>query len=271
VNYTQKGDGTTVIAQYNISSTDSSVADPNSEQRILTQTQPFANHNGGGLAFGNDGFLYIGLGDGGGAGDPDKNAQNLGTFLGKFLRINVDATSAGKAYAVPSDNPFLSTSGAAPEIYAYGLRNPFRFSFDKETGALYAGDVGQNEQEEIDQIKSGGNYGWSVIEGNRCYPNGGACNTTGFTAPLVTYGRSEGQTVIGGYVYHGSLAPSLKGLYLFADFGSGTVWTLDPTNVAAGKSTLLTSSMNFSSFGQDGAGELYLLSYSDGKVFRFES
>ena len=196
--------------------------DMNSERVLLEAPQPFANHNGGQLAFGPDGYLYYGLGDGGGAGDPNDNAQNLWNFLGSILRLDV----SGDGYTVPPDNPFVNVAGALPEIFAYGLRNPWRFSFDRVSGELWAGDVGQFTWEEVDRIQSGGNYGWPVVEGFECYrqPN---CDRDSFILPRVVYGHDEGCAIIGGSVYRGAILPELQGRYIYGDYCSGRVWAVE--------------------------------------------
>ncbi len=240
-----------------------------SERVLLEIAQPYRNHNGGQIAFGPDQKLYIGMGDGGSANDPQGHGQNLSSLLGKILRIDVDQ---GHPYRIPSDNPFLKQSGLRPEIWAYGLRNPWRFSFDRATGELYAGDVGQNRFEEIDLIQRGGNYGWKIREGLACFFPENNCPSTGLKAPLQVYDHSQGVSVTGGFVYRGSKYPALKGIYLYADFGSGTIWGLKQSK---GKNSwnqvLLNSGLQVSSFGQDGQGELYLLDYSNGRVFQIEA
>ena len=235
--------------------------DPASEQIILTQDQPFGNHNGGCIQFGPDRLLYIALGDGGSGGDPQGNGQNLDVLLGKILRIDVDR---GQPYAIPSDNPFASGGGAA-EIYAWGLRNPWRFSFDLETGELWAGDVGQGAQEEIDLIVRGGNYGWRTMEGDRCYDDPG-CDRTGLVLPVATYGRNEGVSVTGGVVYRGQAISELVGQYLYADFSSGRMWGLseDPMTGARTPSVLLETGRNIASFAQSHDGEVFLLDLGGG-------
>ena len=238
--------------------------------------QPFANHNGGGLAFGNDGFLYIGLGDGGSGGDPQGNGQNPATRLGKMLRIDVSATTA--PFAIPSDNPFVGRSGTLPEIWAVGLRNPWRFSFDRTTGDLYIGDVGQGALEEIDvglaSRRGGENYGWNTMEGSRCFSPSSGCNMTGLTLPVAEYGRSDGFSVTGGVVYRGCRMPGYAGTYFYADYGTGLIRSFkldngratDPrdwTSVLGGGRTIV----NPSSFGVDADGEVYIVDYS-GSVYR---
>lgn len=270
VNYTAVPDGATVIARFTASTSDPNTADPASETEILRVTQPFANHNGGQLAFGPDGFLYIGLGDGGGAGDPLGNAQNRGVLLGKILRIDVDNPSAGRSYGIPADNPFAGNSqGFREEIYAYGFRNPWRFSFDTTGGGLWAGDVGQNRREEIDLVARGGNYGWPTLEGNECFQPPSGCDRTGLALPVVDYGRSEGITVTGGYVYRGAALPVLAGRYIYGDFGSGRIWSLPADNPsAAGRALLIDSGLTISSFGTDEQHELYIVDYDGGKIYR---
>ena len=260
VNYTRTGpEGLeTVVAEYAVSSTDPNLAVHDSERILLRIRQPFANHNGGMIAFGPEGYLYIGTGDGGSGGDPQGNGQNLETLLGKILRIDVDS---GNPYSSPSDNPFIGLPGR-DEIWAYGLRNPWRFSFDRATGRLFAGDVGQNAREEIDLITRGGNYGWNIMEGTLCFSLSSNCNQTGLALPLFDYGRSFGSSVTGGYVYRGRAAPSLAGKYIFGDFGSGRLWAL--TEVSEGRwesEQLPGAGFNISSFGEDESGELYVLDY----------
>lgn len=226
---------------------------------LVTQSQPFSNHNGGHIVFGPDGLLYVGLGDGGGANDPGNRAQNLATRLGKILRLNADGSPAGSGI-----------TGALPEIYAYGLRNPWRFSFDRDTGDLWAGDVGQNRFEEINRITAGGNYGWRCFEGfERTDSSCGASPSGPFIDPVSAYGRSEGVSVTGGYVYRGNNIPALAGTYLFSDFGSGTLWALTPqADGSFQRRTLLQTGRNVASFAQDNNGELYLVTFSG--LFRID-
>jgi glucose/arabinose dehydrogenase len=270
VNYTNRS-GDTHISEFRATSTDQ--ADPSSERVLLVVDQPFANHNAGGLVFGNDGMLYVGLGDGGSAGDPFRNGQNLATLLGKMLRLDVDR---GSPYAVPGDNPFLSVAGARPEIWAYGLRNPYRFAFDRVTGDLYIGDVGQNRREEIDvglaARRGGENYGWNVTEGTLCFSPSSGCSTAGLTPPVIDYSHGEGCSVTGGVVYRGSCMPDLAGTYFYGDFCTGFVRSF---RLAAGQPGELrdwTSSLGggidaISSFGLDADGEVHVVDY-DGEVYQ---
>ncbi len=279
VNYTRHS-GTqlqTVIAEFIASPPGSDTARPDSARILLTVDQPFSNHNGGGLAFGPDGFLYIGLGDGGSGGDPLCNAQNLDTVLGKMLRIDVNtAPASGQQYVVPAGNPFANQPDRRGEIWLYGLRNPFRFSFDSANGDLYVGDVGQNAFEEVDLLtgsQGGANLGWNLFEGTHAYSS--ACTQAGstLTGPIFDYSHADGDTVVtGGYVYRGTAIPALTGTYVFGDFGSGRVWTL--TRDAQGQwsrsanPVLTMSASNLSSFGQTQDGELYVVRYASGEVAR---
>jgi glucose/arabinose dehydrogenase len=266
VNYTDV-EGNTVVARLRISA-DANIADPSSLEPILNIAQPFANHNGGHLAFGPDGYLYIGMGDGGSQGDPQNNGQQLDTLLGKLLRIDVDGE---QGYEIPSDNPFISTSGAMPEIWAYGLRNPWRFTFDRATGDLLIGDVGGNAWEEINfqpAASTGGeNYGWTLYEGN--HPRSGV-GTQGLTMPILEYSHSEGVSVTGGYVYRSSAIPTLQGVYFYADFGFGTIWAAIPNEDGSWQSQefMRNTGYTISSFGEDEAGELYIVNYT-GTIVQF--
>ncbi|MBM4438546.1 MAG: PQQ-dependent sugar dehydrogenase [Actinobacteria bacterium] len=269
VNYTDvRGD--TVVAAFRVSADDPNQADPESERRILFVDQPFANHNGGMLAFGPDGMLYIGLGDGGSAGDPRRNAQNLGTLLGKMLRIDVDAASG---YRVPPDNPFVGRAGARGEIWAYGLRNPWRYAFDRLTGDLYIADVGQNAYEEIHvelaPRRGGQNYGWPLMEGAHCYPEFAGCDRRGLEPPVAEYHHDDGCSVTGGYVYRGTAQPALVGTYVFGDYCSGRIWTL--TRAPDGMwidTEQLNTDVSISSFGEDEAGEIYVTDLASGRILR---
>ena len=257
VNYTRKPDGATVVAEYHASA-DPNVADTN-EKVILTIAQPFENHNGGMVEFGPDGFLYIGMGDGGSANDPDNHAQNTEDLLGKILRIDVDHSNGPIPYTSPASNPFFGSTPGADEVFAYGMRNPWRFSFDSGTGQLYVGDVGQGAWEEIDIVNNGGNYGWRVMEGNHCNPNfnGGVCTPIG-TAPIAEYGHTAGRcSITGGYVYRGSIGTLPLGSYVYGDFCTGEIFLLE----GGSQSLLLDTDLFISTFGQDEAGEVYVASH----------
>ena len=266
VNYTD-GAGNTHVASFSVSA-NPDVASPSGAD-VLVVGQPFANHNGGGLAFGPDGFLYIGLGDGGSEGDPLGNGQSLSTLLGKMLRIDVDR---GSPYAIPAGNPFLGSAGARGEIWSFGLRNPFRFSFDRGTGDLFIGDVGQDAREEIDfapRGSGGQNYGWNRTEGTLCF-GAADCDRSGITFPIAEYGHDEGCSVIGGYVYRGAAIPALQGQYFYGDFCSGFVRSLRVDGGAASGARQwpeLAPGDSITSFGQDAAGELYVVT-AGGTVFR---
>ncbi len=266
VNYTARKEGLlkTVIAEYRVSTANPDVAD-RAEKIILEIEQPFGNHNGGLNKFGPEGFLYIGMGDGGAAGDPFNFAQNLEALLGKILRIDIESQLP---YAIPADNPFVTKPDARGEIWAYGLRNPWRFSFDRCTGRLFAGDVGQDRIEEIDLIEKGKNYGWKIMEGSQCYDPPTLCNTQGLELPIAEYDHSLGCSVTGGYVYRGRQYPALVGHYLFGDYCSGRIWSL--TEDSSGRWTmrqLLDSPLSISSFGEDEQGELYVVHYG-GAIYR---
>ncbi len=263
VNYTDRN-GDTVIAQYLRSTTNASRANAASAKIVLRIPQPYSNHNGGMLAFGPDRYLYVGMGDGGGAGDPGNRAQSLSSLLGKILRINVDTR---RAYTIPPTNPYVGKSGN-DLIWSFGLRNPWRFSFDRLTGDLWIGDVGQSRYEEIDRSLApnagrAANYGWRQLEGNACYNPSTGCRRTGKTMPLAVYGHVVGCSVTGGYVYRGTTYPDLKGVYLFADYCSGRIWGVD----AAGPNTqtpvqLANTATMASSFGEDQAGNVYLVDHA---------
>lgn len=261
-----------VISRFTaIKSGDQSVADPDSELVILQVPQPFSNHNGGQLAFGPDDMLYISLGDGGSGGDPNGNGQNTSTLLGSILRINVSNLSAQKAYEVPADNPFSSSSSAKGEIWAYGLRNPWRFSFDRQNGDLWAGDVGQNSFEEVNLIEKGGNYGWNILEGNHCHFPKANCDPSGTILPVIEYSASNGCSVIGGHVYRGSAIPELAGTYIYGDYCSGLVRGFQfKAGKPVGDLLLVNSGVNITSFAEDSAGEIYALS-QNGRIYLLTS
>jgi uncharacterized repeat protein (TIGR03806 family) len=269
LSYTRTMSGLQSVISRFVSRDGGQTLDPSSETILLTQAQPFDNHNGGQIAFGPDGMLYIALGDGGSAGDPMNHAQNVSSLLGKILRIDVDRAGMGTPYAIPSDNPFVGRSGFRAEIWAYGLRNPWKFSFDTRTGELWTGDVGQGALEEVDVIRPGGNYGWRIMEGTRCYNPSMGCNMAGLQLPVLTYPRSDGVSITGGYVYRGSAIPSLQGRYIFGDFGSSRVWAVqyDAMGVAS-KQDLFTAPGGMATFAQDQHGEVYVVTYNNGLMYR---
>lgn len=269
VNYTDRN-GDTVVERYRVTE-DPNQADPNSGQAILRLDQPFANHNGGNLVFGPDGFLWIGTGDGGSGGDPQGNGQNGETLLGKMLRLDV---SQGDPYAIPPDNPFLQDEAVRDEIWALGLRNPWRYSFDRETGDLYIADVGQNRFEEVNftpvGTAGGLNFGWNIMEGLRCFQPPQGCDQDGLVLPVAEYPlQGANCAVTGGFVYRGQAFPELTGHYFFGDFCSGLLWSLDRGEGGEWAMTeLARTGMSISSFGQDEAGELYVLDMAGGTVSR---
>ena len=271
VDYTDTN-GNTVVAEYHVDPNDPNHADPSSARTVLTQEQPFANHNGGDITFGPDGYLYIALGDGGSGGDPEGNGQDLGTQLGKLLRVDVDHSESGRPYAIPPDNPFVGRSGALPQIWSYGLRNPWRFSFDRANRDIWIGDVGQNAFEEIDHSSNDGkglDYGWNIMEGDSCFNPPDGCDRRGLTLPVVSYPHEGGScTVVGGYVYRGEEFPALRGAYLFADFCSGKVWVLDAASANAAMTQVLDTGRAISSFGQDDNGELYVTDLGNGELLQ---
>jgi glucose/arabinose dehydrogenase len=272
VNYVRSSSGQiqSVIAEYQLLASNPNQADPASERILLivNQVGNFNNHKAGQLAFGPDGFLYFGLGDGGSEGDPFGNGQNTQTLLGKIMRIDVNSTSPGLQYRVPPDNPFVG-GGGLPEIWAFGFRNPWRFSFDHATGRQFVGDVGQDSFEEVDIVQKGGNYGWNIMEGFHCFNPPSGCNMSGLTLPIAEYSHSEGNAIIGGFVYHGTAIPSLQGAYIFGDLGTGKIWSLTETSPNMFTRTLLATTGKFtSSLGQDQSGELYLVDYNGGNIFK---
>ena len=271
VHYTASSPARSIISRFSVTVDDQQKADIESELVILQINQPYDNHNGGHIAFGPDGYLYIGLGDGGNGGDPHGNGQNNRTLLGTILRIDVSDSSEQKKYGIPPDNPFAGLKYEKNEIWAYGLRNPWRFSFDEETGLLWVGDVGQNKFEEIDIVEKGGNYGWNVLEGFHCHPDStSSCDSEEFEAPIVEYDRDEGCSVTGGYVYRGSIFNFLYGSYIYGDFCSGLIWALNYDGTKIVDVTILVDSdLIISSFGEDEEGELYILSF-DNKIYRLK-
>ena len=273
VNYTAPNPLRTVIARFSVSLDNPNIANPNSEVVLLEIPQPYSNHNGGQLRFGPDGYLYIATGDGGSGGDPQNNSQNRTTLLGNILRIGVDNPSDGRNYGIPPDNPYVgNTLGYHEEIYAYGFRNPWRFSFDKVTSDLWVADVGQDLWEEIDIVSKGGNYGWHIMEGNHCF-NPNPCDMTGLELPIWEYNHTVGQSITGGFVYRGRRNPELYGKYIYADFNTGIIWALDYYNRQTPVETELLRAATFAiaTFGMDENNELYICYYSSGKIHRFVS
>ena len=224
--YTASNPLRTVLSRFSVSQNDANLADKHSELIIMEIAQPHSRHNGGQLGFGPDDYLYISVGDGGAQGDPDGHAQNKATLLGSILRIDVSAASNSEKYRIPSDNPFVGVAGTREEIWAYGLRNPWRWSFDQTTGLMWAADVGHVRWEEIDIIEKGSNYGWNIVEGRQCFSPPVGCDHRGLQLPVATYGRIDGCAIIGGFVYRGDQIPSLVGAYLYGDFCSGKIWGL---------------------------------------------
>jgi len=267
--------GNTVVSSFNVPGASPDQADPGSERILLHIDQPFPNHNGGDIDFGPDGDLYIAMGDGGSGGDPLGNGQSLTTLLGKLLRIRVGpADGSGPAYTIPPDNPFATDPGAKPEIRAYGLRNPWRFSFDRATGDLWIGDVGQGAWEEVDVIRASDpasvapNFGWNVMEGRHCY-SADPCNKDGLVLPVAEYDHSLGCAIVGGYVARDPSQPAMYGGYFYADDCSGNIWALDAARPEAHVPVLvLESGKAISSFGEDAAGRLYVTDLGAGQLLR---
>lgn len=278
IDYTNT-DGNTVIAEYRQSRLRPNRAAVSSARVVLGFQQPFSNHNGGDLQFGPDGYLYIASGDGGGAGDPQGNGQRLDTLLGKILRIDVDKDRDGRGYGIPSDNPFRDTPGARGEIWSHGFRNPWRFSFDRQTDAMWIGDVGQGRLEEIDYepADSGGgtNWGWNIKEGTDCYIGAAECEAASATAdltdPIAEYSHDLGCAVVGGYVYRGNRYPELKGTYFFSDNCSGTIWSLDASNHSPQEEVVrLESGRAVTSFGETGSGEVLVVDHG-GHILKLQA
>jgi glucose/arabinose dehydrogenase len=260
-----------VLARFSVSKTNPNVADMASEKILIEVPKPFGNHNGGTVLFGKDGYLYLSIGDGGKGDDPYRNAQNLNSHLGKILRIDVSKEENGKPYAIPKDNPFAGRADAKPEVYALGCRNMWRMSFDRETGALFAGDVGQDKWEEVDLIVKGGNYGWNLREGRVKFersPDAAASEKVeNFTNPIWMYDRKMGTSITGGYVYRGKRIPALVGAYVCGDYTLGNIFGVKlKDNKAVGEKILLNQPKNICSFGEDADGELYVMMF-DGNLF----
>jgi glucose/arabinose dehydrogenase len=268
VNYTRVGDGATIVSRFTTQSGNPNKADSLSELILLTIPQPFSNHNGGNVMFGQDGFLYIGMGDGGSGGDPGNRAQNTNELLGKILRIDVNNPSGGNNYGIPPGNPYIS-SGGLPEIFCIGMRNPWRFSQDPATGTIYCGDVGQGTWEEVDILQVGKNYGWRILEGTNCYNPATNCDTTGKTMPIAEYNHTLGRcSITGGYVYRGTGVPSLLGRYIYADYCGRQVYKLLYQNgIVSEQDQAVTAPSLVFSFGVDQFNELYTLC-SDGNIYK---
>jgi glucose/arabinose dehydrogenase len=266
---------TNVLSRFRVRKDDPDRADPASEEELLRIPRPFWNHDGGTICFGPDGYLYVALGDGGAANDPFGNGQNLKTLLGKILRLDVDRRADGKKYGIPRDNPFVGRKDAAPEIWAYGLRNPWRMAFDRTTGRLWTGDVGQNLYEEIDLVVKGGNYGWNIREGLHPFSPGGVGPRQDLHEPIWEYHHDIGKSITGGAVYRGKRLPELQGWYVYGDYVSSRIWALrydESSKRVVANRPLVTSRMPIFSFGEDEDGELYFLgpTLSGQGVFRFE-
>jgi glucose/arabinose dehydrogenase len=267
LSYTTSDPSLTSIISRVSRSSDGNSLQADSEQVLLRVSQPYSNHNGGHIAFGPDGFLYIGLGDGGSGGDPKGHGQNTATLLGSMLRINVDS---GAPFGIPATNPFASGKQGRPEIYAWGLRNPWRWSFDKTTGALWVADVGQNSWEEISIMNAAGNYGWNAKEGTHCYESN-QCDNPEFIDPVIEYSHEYGCSVTGGYVYRGSANPSLSGTYLYSDYCSGTLWgAKDDGNGNYVSTELLSTGLNVASFAEGNDGEIYII-HLGGEIYQLVS
>ncbi len=269
VNYTASNPSRTVIARFKSNTTNDAIA--SSELKILEYNQPHGNHNGGGIMFGPDGFLYIGVGDGGSGGDPEGNGQNRRTLLGSILRIDVDKNENGNNYSIPVDNPFAANKeGFKEEIFALGMRNPWRFCFNPNNDELWVADVGQNKLEEIDIVKNGGNYGWNFMEGNDCYDPPNDCEEPGLIRPVFEYNHSVGQSITGGRFYQHTEIKQLYGAYIYGDFVSGKIWALFYKDGRFQKNSLVTNEINgIASFGEDFDKQLYVLSF-DGSIYRFK-
>ncbi|MEZ4854210.1 PQQ-dependent sugar dehydrogenase [Flavobacterium sp.] len=269
INYTRSSDGSTIIARYTRNATNPDIADASSAQILLTISQPYANHNGGTIAFGSDGYLYIGMGDGGSGGDPLNSGQNLNSFLGKILRIDVNT---GSPYGIPSNNPFVGVAGL-DEIWAFGVRNPWKFSFNRLNGDLWIADVGQNAIEEINKATStsaGLNYGWRCYEGNSVYNTSGCASSSTMTFPFAqyTHAATSGCSITGGYVYTGTLYPNLQNKYIFADYCTNKIGFIDAVTGGTITWTSAYAGNYFTTFGEDVNGELYVAGMNSGVVYK---
>lgn len=271
VDYTASDPRRTVISRFTVSTSSPDLADPESEVILLEIMQPFGNHNGGQVAFGPDDMLYISLGDGGSAGDPLNSGQNPKNLLGTILRIDVDQQTGDLPYAIPPDNPFArEEDDGRGEVFAYGLRNPWRFSFDAENGQLWTGDVGQNKYEEINLVTKGGNYGWKTMEATHCFEPSSGCSEDNLIAPIFEYGRGKGGSITGGYVYRGTRTPEYYGQYIYADYASGRIWALRYEGQEVIENVELAhTNLHISSFGVDQNNELYMCAF-DGRIYRLK-
>jgi glucose/arabinose dehydrogenase len=273
VDYTDTN-GDTRVSSFTVDPANPDVADASTESRLLFVKQPYPNHNGGAVAFGPDGYLYISLGDGGSGGDPHGNGQSLTTLLGKILRVDIDRPEGDLEYGIPPDNPFAAAGGdKRGEIWLTGLRNPWRLSFDRANGDLWIGDVGQGAWEEVDVqragVPGGTNFGWNRMEGAHCYRPSNGCEDPDLTLPVAEYGHGQGCTVIGGIVYRGTAQPRLTGAYLFGDYCSGRVWAIDAAKNAVRKPTVVADTKhNFAAFGEDETGEAYAVDIGAGTLLR---
>ncbi|MCF8412500.1 MAG: PQQ-dependent sugar dehydrogenase, partial [Melioribacteraceae bacterium] len=270
INYTVANPRRTIISRFRVEQSNANLADVGSEVELLSVSQPFSNHNGGCIVFGPDNYLYISFGDGGSGGDPQNNGQNLSTLLGSIIRIDPVNPSGDLQYSIPADNPFVGNSNQfREEIWAYGLRNVWKFSFDS-AGKLIAADVGQNEWEEINIIEKGGNYGWRIMEAGHCYNPSSNCNTNGLEIPIWEYYHNfqGGFSITGGFEYQGISAPSLFGKYIYGDFVNGNIWALDYKNDPVENQFLFDSNISISTFGMDENGELYMANYG-GDIYKF--
>lgn len=274
LDYTSSDPRRTVISRFSVSQNNPNQADPESELVLLEVEQPYSNHNGGQLTFGPDGYLYITFGDGGSGGDPENNGQDRSTFLGSIIRIDVDNPADGKNYGIPDDNPFVgNNNGWLEEIYAYGLRNVWRFSFDPETDILWAADVGQNAYEEIDIIESGKNYGWRIMEGLHCYNPSSDCDQAGLELPVWEYSHSDphgGYSITGGFVYRGENAGEIYGYYIYGDFVSGRIWAFAPLGNPSNTLLFNNTGLAISTFGVDEKNELYFASFTNGRIYKIK-
>ena len=268
VDYTTSDPRRTIISRFALDASDPSLGDPQSEVVLLEIGQPYSNHNGGQIAFGPDGYLYVGMGDGGSGGDPQGHGQDRSTLLGAILRLDIDGGGDENPYSIPPDNPFVDNGdGFREEIYAYGLRNPWRFSFDTLTGELWVADVGQNNWEEIDVVRSGGNYGWNTMEGAHCYSPSSGCNQTGLEPPVWEYDHGTGYSITGGYVYRGSSVGGMYGAYIYGDYGSGRIWALHYDGVNATNKELFDTSLNIASFGVGHDDEIYVVAFNGDQLY----